>query len=116
VTLEHMKIPMKHSWSQSITYSGCCSKRYYVTLWRQPWHRVLIAKAYHWYDMRIFKVPGFKAIERWQTRRHQDDDFFIPWSNEQDCRCDYLRHKQRKMLLTLEVTEEQYNNLKSHDE
>ena len=76
-------------------------------------------KIYHWYDMRVYKVPGFKTVERWllnwKEHRHPGE-ICIPWSAEQDCRCYFLSEKKRKILLFLDVTEEQYDNLKGHDE
>jgi hypothetical protein len=79
-----------------------------------------MARIYHWYDMRIFKVPGFKIVENWllklEERRHPGDDIVVPWGCNQDIRCYLLHEKQRKVLLNLEVTKEQYDNLKGHEE
>lgn len=90
---------------------------YRLELWKQPWHRWLIAWIYHWYDMRIFKVPGFKKLERWLWDRAKGDPLeYIPISARQDLTCYYLTERQRKTLVVLTITEEQYNSLKDHDE
>jgi hypothetical protein len=114
---------MKYGWSRSRGFSLRDVENkwsYHLTLWRQPWHRWLMFKIYHWYDMRMYKVPGFKTVERWllywEERRLPEDMISIPWGAKQDCRCYFLSEKQRKVLLNLEVTKEQYDGLKGHDE
>jgi hypothetical protein len=83
-----------------------------VELWRQPLWRQAVAAAYHWYDMWIFKVPGFKLVENlllsWQMR---GDGLDIPLSAKQDIRCYHLTRKGRKDLATVEVDEETYRRL-----
>jgi len=117
-----MKIPMKYGWSRSRGFSLRDVENkwsYHLTLWRQPWHRWLIFKIYHWYDMRVYKMPGFKVIENWLLYwkgRRYPGEICLPWSAEQDCRCYFLSEKQRKVLLNLELTKEQYDGLKGHDE
>lgn len=114
-----MKIPMKYGWTRSTCWhiKEPRPDTYHLTLWRQPLHRWLMFKIYHWYDMRVYKMPGFKAIERWLMNQHKGDDLILPWSCNQDIRCYYLSKKAREILVVLQVTEEQYKAIrKDHDE
>lgn len=85
---------------------------YHVELWQQPPWRRAVATAYHWYDMRVFKVPGFKIVEGlllwWQTR---GGDLEIPLCAKQDLRCYRLTRKGRRDLATVEVDRETYRRL-----
>ena len=79
-----------------------------VEVWEQPWWRYALAACYHWYDMRVHKVPGFKALEDFQARRARagrvEDDFFhFPLSARQDERCYSLSHRGRQVLASLPV-------------
>ena len=75
-----------------------------VELWEQPFWRWLIATVYHWYDMRIYKVPGFKLIERTLWWFHRNEPFiYVPLSCQQDIKCYYLTEKKRVVLAKLEV-------------
>jgi hypothetical protein len=77
---------------------------YRLELWEQPLHRWLIAQIYHWYDMRIFKVPGFRKLERFLEARHKGDPFlYLPLGVQQDCRCYSLTVKQKTILADVEV-------------
>lgn len=80
------------------------NRTYLLELWEQPLHRWLIAQIYHWYDMRAFKVPGFKALENFLEWRYKGDPlFYLPLSAQQDCRCYDLMVKQRVRLASIEV-------------
>ena len=116
---------MKYGWtrytSSSLRYKdadGQPKLSYGISLWAQPWHRWLIAEMYHWYSMKIFKVPGFRKLEKWlwnhYEKTHSADHYldYIPISNRQDLRCDYLQHKQRKVLATLDLTKEQFDGIR----
>lgn len=85
---------------------------FHVELWEQPLWRRAVHSVYHWYDMRIFKVPGFKLVENlllwWQTR---GDGLEIPLSAKQDIRCYFLTRRGRRDLAVLEVDEETYRRL-----
>lgn len=85
---------------------------YWLEIWEQPMHRWLIAEIYHWYDMRIYKVPGFRALERLLERRHEDDLLHIPLGASQDCRCYELSIKKKKSLASIEISREQYERIK----
>jgi hypothetical protein len=82
-------------------------RTYRLELWEQPLHRWLIAWAYHWYDMRIFKVPGFRALERLLERRHKGDPMiYIPLGAQQDCKCYSLTVRQKTVLARIEVDQD----------
>lgn len=100
-----MKKLMKRGFNVSTVYHLSSENRTYrLELWEQPLHRWLIAQAYHWYDMRIFKVPGFKALERFLERHHKGNALlYIPLGPRQDCRCYYLMVKQKTILASIEV-------------
>lgn len=87
---------------------------YHVELWTQPLHHWLAAWAYHRYDMTVFRLPGFKALDNlilgWKLRRG-GGELALPWSAEQDCRCYHLTQRQRTTLATLEVDEQTYRRL-----
>lgn len=87
---------------------------YRIELWLQPWRRYLAARVYHWYDMHIFKVPGFKLVEnanlRWKMRRNPGR-ICLPLSAEQDCRCYYLARRDRRVLARFPVDEATYEAL-----
>lgn len=92
------------------------SRTYRLELWEQPLHRWLIAQAYHWYDMRVFKMPGFKALENFIERRHKGDPLlYLPLSARQDCRCYDLMVKQRVVLASIEVSEDVRNRVHRKD-
>lgn len=96
------------------THSGVSKEvTYHVELWTQPLHRRLIAKAYHRYDMTMYRLPGFKTIEAlilgWKMR---GEKIATPWSANQDIRCYFLTRKGRRVLETFEVDESTYERLK----
>lgn len=106
---------MKNGFSLSVVFRSKDNRdndSYCVTLWKQPWTRYILAQLYHWYDMRIYKVPGFKKLERWAMERSKDD-WYIPWSTRQDIRCYHLMESKRETLAILYVDEQVYNSLKS---
>lgn len=116
-----MKLPVKRGWTRYT--SG--HDRYELALWTQPWHLWLWAKIYHWYDMRIYRVPGVKALTRWQVRHHKHPpdidieemcDRCTPLTNRQDLKCHDFMHRKRTQLVQVEVSEETYRALKGHDE
>jgi hypothetical protein len=87
---------------------------YHVLLWKQPTARYWIAELYHWYEIRIEKVPGVKLIQNIINRRRikKGWELYIPvWANR-DVRCHYLTRKNRQDIIEFEVTEEKYNSLK----
>jgi len=109
-----MRLPLKRGWTLGYISHvvGTGEKRYYVELFTQPWHRWLAARAYHWYDMRVFALPGFKTVEKvklgYDTRRAvragtPEPWQVLPWSNDQDCRCEHLRERGRRVLGRLEI-------------
>jgi hypothetical protein len=76
-----------------------------------------VAKIYHWYDMRIFRVPGFKGLENWLHDRHGDDPLaYLPLGIRQDLRCYYLTEKKRIRSITLRITAEEYQALGGRSE
>ncbi len=79
-----------------------------VEVWEQPFWPWLIAAIYHWYDMRIYKVPGFKIAEWIWDKSHwrQSDLEYLPLAAEQDCKCYYLTEKKRKVLAKFRVSKD----------
>jgi len=95
------------------TIYGRNSKCYVLEVWTQPWLRWLLAEAYHWYDMRIYKVPGFGQLERWLQSRHRDEEWtYVPLSCQQDIRCHFLAKRRKTVVATVQLTEQQYCEIK----
>jgi hypothetical protein len=84
---------------------------YHVTLYRQPLHRWLAARVYRWYDMRVYKVPGFKLLENVKAWRWRNREWYVPISAEQDCRCYHLEQLGRTVLATFDVDSDTYQRL-----
>ena len=78
-----------------------------VEVWQQPFWRWLAAVIYHWYNMRIGKVPGFKLVEKTLWWFHRDEPFiYVPLGCQQDIKCYHLSIKKRKVLAKFEVKED----------
>lgn len=105
------------------------TRHYYVNIDQYVLHEYLIWKAYHWYDMRFpIKVPGFRMLESLarkmggEHRLAADDppprlrDRFVAWTVNQDIRCYELGQHKAKNLLLLEITEEQYREMRDAEE
>lgn len=92
--------------------NGSITETRHVEFWTQPLWSWLISRAYHWYDMRIYKVPGFKLLEKWLWKRHEDELFYMPLGCQQDLRCYHLSEKNRTILANIPVTEEIYQAIK----
>lgn len=96
-------------------------KSYYIEVYTQPFWDRLHYKVYHWYDMHLFRIPGMRKFERalyeakcrWQQWRGNDTFLEMPWFAAQDCHCYELSRKNRKDLVRLDLTEEQYFTLRS---
>ena len=85
-----------------------------LEVYTQPTWRRIVAKIYHWYDMRIFRVPGFRRLERWLESRHEGDPLlYVPLSCRHDIRCYDLTEAGRKTVVNTDITEEQYNKIRS---
>jgi hypothetical protein len=109
-----MRFPNVHGYSLFTTYrvgDPVDGGRHHVELWTQPANRWMMARLYHWYDMRVYRLPGFRALERWLESRHADDDLYVPVSCQQDIRCDHLSRKGRRTLATVEISREVYEQL-----
>lgn len=110
------------------------SPAYFIELYAQPRRDALVAWLYHKYDMAIFKVPGFRRLEKHLESRHERKcsgncsyghvwsrasgssmrNFcgYMPLSASQDIRCFDLSRKNRTQLVKVSISEEQYNDLK----
>lgn len=86
--------------------------RYYVTFYEQPLLPWVISRLYHWYDMRVYLLPGFTLLERLLKRLQGGDEWYVPLSARQDIRCYHLERRKRTELVTVEVTQEQYEKMK----
>ena len=90
------------SWTVVKTYWGTGDTTYRVEVWEQPWRRWAVATCYDRYTAIVFRLPGFKAFERWLY--HLDKrEWSLPLSNRQDDRCVYLMGKERKLLAVRQV-------------
>lgn len=102
----------KQGFSLSTTYSLRTEDRtHHLTVWEQPLHRWLIAEIYHWYDMRVYRLPGFRALERLLDKLHRGDMLYVPLGCRQDIRCYHLEQKQRTVLATLDISTEDYEGI-----
>jgi hypothetical protein len=85
---------------------------YWVTFTQQPLWNAFVAKVYHWYDMRMYKIPGVRLIERFGVWLHRkNDEIYIPWTNKQDLRCDDLRSKNLKRIASIQIDKDTYQKL-----
>ena len=112
-------MPKIHSYELYTTFRLDDGERVYgyiVAPYTQPMHRWLIAKAYHWYDMRISKIPGYGSLEAlhawWRIKiRHEDPEDFVPLGALQDIKCFYLTRKGRNELRGFDISVEDYKKL-----
>lgn len=100
-----MRMPLVHGYELMI------GNKMHVTFWQQPLHRWLMYEIYHWYDMRVFRLPGFKALERWLQRRSHDP-MYVPLAARQDLRCYHLAKRGRVTLADIEIDHETYAKLR----
>lgn len=108
----HMRLPHVRGY-EPIEIHSRAEKRYRIDLWEQPLHRWLIARVYHWYDMQVCRVPGFKLAENlwdWRHRNHAWHEY-LPLSAAQDIRCYYLGVRDRTVLATLDVPADTYERV-----
>lgn len=75
-----------------------------VECWEQPLWHWLKATVYHWYDMRVYKLPGFKQLENWLWEPHRGDWQYVPLSCRQDERCYHLMNRNRKVVASFTIT------------
>ena len=78
--------------------SGGESKTRRRVTYTQPPFWYVAAKIYHFYDMKVFRLPGFKKLEDWYEKRNQDNPFYVPISAQQDLRCYQLTERGRIVL------------------
>lgn len=97
------------------------SRGYYVELFQQPrWNR-LIGVIYHWYNMKVHKVPGFKVLEKfleWRSLRKLKPKTpmewfknYLPLGVRQDLRGYELGEKNLVILARFDVDAETYQRL-----
>lgn len=98
------------SYSLFIRFTNYSPKvTYHVEVFRQPLPRYLVARAYDWYSLRAFKIPGFRRFDSWHHRRFGKGDWtFIPISARQDIRAHFLREKGKNHIVTVEIDEDTY--------
>lgn len=106
-----MRLPSVRGFDRSTLHHRDGRRTHHVTLYRQPLHRWLAARAYHWYDMRVYKVPGFKLLENIKEWRYRNRDWYVPISAEQDCRCYDLGERDKTVLATIEVPADVYQQM-----
>lgn len=85
-------------------------KTYHVELWSQPTWRYLMFKAYHVYESRAYRVPGFWVVERVHDRRRTADR--TPLQAAQNIRCYDLSRRGRQDLARLGMTARTYAAIK----
>jgi hypothetical protein len=110
-----MRLLLKHGYTTGCSYGRNGYTQPYIELWQQPFHRWLAATIYHWYDMRVYRLPGFSWLERRlqnrHERRHPGDWTYLPLSCQQDMRCDHLSRLQRTTLATVNIDQETFDRL-----
>lgn len=110
--------------------------QYFATISEQRLTSYWFAKLYHFYDMRIFKVPGFASLEKfdvWLHSRRCNDDCMtgevwrratdvttvetycahMPIDTRQDFRCCYLSDKNKTRIAEFPLSEPEYNRLRA---
>lgn len=103
---------MKRGYELPVIHGPRGSRRFRIVFWEQPWSRWLVFRVYHWYDMRIHKVPGFKLLENWIKDHHKGDPLmYLPLSARQDLRCYDLMAKRRTILAEVPIERETYIKL-----
>lgn len=108
-----MKIPQVRGLERFERHHRDGHRTHHITLYRQPMHRWLAARVYHWYDMRVCRLPGFELLERFKGWRYRNRDWheYLPISAKQDCRCWYLSEHGKTVLATIDVPEDVYRQL-----
>lgn len=96
----------------STSYHRDGSYTHHVTLYTQPWWRMALASAYHWYDMNIEKIPGLHKLEHWLDERNNDVNS-VPICARRDIRCYRLTRAGRADLFTADIAEPEYASLSS---
>lgn len=77
-----------------------------VAVYDQPVKDVLVAKLYHWYDMRFpLRVPGFR---KYLKDHLYTQDWANEWMMNQDLRCYALGEKNKILLARAEISDEAY--------
>lgn len=104
---------MKHHISLSTVYGPSRDdKKYMLEVWTQSWLDRLGGEIYDWYHRHLYKVPGFRRLEKWLQSRHKGDVFYIPLGCRMDIRCYHLRERSRTMVSIVQLTEVQYCEIK----
>lgn len=87
--------------------------RYYVNVVTQPWYRKAIADVYFWYEMHIHKVPGFKKLLHWDSKRKFKKHGFpvLTICDNQSAKHHFLYNQDKKILATFEVDYDTYLRL-----
>jgi hypothetical protein len=86
------------------------SSSHSVSVFEMPLWRYLLAEAYHWYDMHLWRwLPESwdYQLGAWVDKLKRVDSR-MPFSCRQDIRCYYLHHRGRKSTITLPLTEREY--------
>lgn len=112
-----MRIPQVRTFEIFRTVNREGERGFGVRLTTQPAHRWLAARIYHWYDMWVFKLPGFgllESIKKWRFR-NRPAETYLPISAEQDLRCYHLAQRGKTELATLTIDEQTFNQLRAGD-
>lgn len=103
--LLHVKMPRKRFFElghvSTRNAAGDIVRAPHVTLYSQPWHRWVIATAYHGYDMLVWRIPGFRRFEKWQQRGK--GRWYVPIGCRQDIRCHFLHAKGRDLIAVINI-------------
>lgn len=85
--------------------------KYLVEIYEQPFHRWMIARAYHWYDMHLYKVSGFRKFDSWYTKRTFKGFPHLLISDKQNIKCAWLSRQDKEVKETFEVDKDTYVRL-----
>jgi hypothetical protein len=108
-----MRLPRVRGYAPFFSTNRTRERAYHVELWEQPLHRWLAARVYHWYDMRVHRLPGYRLLERIKAWRYRNAEplTYMPISAEQDCRCYDLSRRGRAVHAVFEIDEQTYRRL-----
>jgi hypothetical protein len=81
---------------------------HYIEVWRQPFSRWAISKAYH-HLWEKWSEPIMRRVSKWHRMAFEHDEWFIPLLNRRDLRCYNLVQKKRTRVAFIYITQEQYD-------
>lgn len=84
------------------------SKSYYLEIWKQDFFWWIVSSLYHWYDMRVEKIPFVHRFERWHHRRAKGDLSYVPIYCRRDIRCYHLTKRGKITVARIDLPLEKF--------